>query len=58
MEVVNIFKNVGYKPKKYIKSCIIYEWRNGNRGGLKYAELAEANKEKHVFALESDVRRI
>jgi hypothetical protein len=26
---------------------------NGNRGGIKYGELAIANKEKHIFALES-----
>jgi hypothetical protein len=27
---------------------------NGLRGGTKYAEVAETNKEKHIFALESD----
>jgi hypothetical protein len=27
---------------------------NGGRGGDKYLELAKLNKEKHVFALESD----
>jgi hypothetical protein len=26
---------------------------NGNRGGIKYGELATANKEKHIFALEN-----
>jgi hypothetical protein len=54
MEVVNIFKNVGYKPKNTLRVVLFMNEENGNRGGLKYAELAEANKEKHVFALESD----
>ena len=27
---------------------------NGGRGGKKYEELAQANKENHIFALESD----
>jgi hypothetical protein len=54
MEVVNIFKNIGYKPKNTLRVVLFMNEENGNRGGIKYAELAEANKEKHVFALESD----
>jgi hypothetical protein len=52
--VVNIFKNVGYKPKNTLRVVLFMNEENGNRGGLKYGELAEANKEKHIFALESD----
>lgn len=54
MEVVNIFKNIGYKPKNTLRVVLFMNEENGNRGGIKYGELAVANKEKHVFALESD----
>jgi hypothetical protein len=46
----NIFKNIGYKPKKHFKSSLVYEWENGNRGGIKYGELALANKE-NIFCV-------
>lgn len=54
MEVVNTFKNIGYKPKNTLRVVLFMNEENGNRGGLKYEELAQANKEKHIFALESD----
>ena len=54
MEVVNIFKNIGYKPKNTLRVVLFMNEENGNRGGIKYGELALANKEKHIFALESD----
>ena len=54
MEVVNIFKNIGYKPKNTLRVVLFMNEENGNRGGIKYGELATKNKEKHVFALESD----
>ena len=54
MEVVNILKNIGYKPKNTLRVVLFMNEENGNRGGLKYEELAQANKEKHIFALESD----
>jgi hypothetical protein len=54
MEVVNIFKNVGYKPKNTLRVVLFMNEENGLRGGLKYEELAKANKENHIFALESD----
>ncbi|MNQ08771.1 Bacterial leucyl aminopeptidase precursor [compost metagenome] len=54
MEVANIFKNIGYKPKNTIRVVLFMNEENGGRGGDKYEELAQANKENHIFALESD----
>jgi hypothetical protein len=54
MEVANIFKNIGYKPKNTVRVVLFMNEENGGRGGKKYEELAQANKENHIFALESD----
>tara|TARA_R110000868_G_scaffold107275_2_gene293496 strand:+ start:13196 stop:14575 length:1380 start_codon:yes stop_codon:yes gene_type:complete len=54
MEVANIFKNLGYKPKNTIRVVLFMNEENGLRGGNKYQELAQKNKENHIFALESD----
>jgi hypothetical protein len=54
MEVVNIFKNLGYKPKNTIRVVLFMNEENGLRGGNKYEELSLVNKENHIFALESD----
>jgi hypothetical protein len=54
MEVLNIFKNIGYKPKNTFRVVLFINEENGGRGGKKYQELAQANKENHIFAMESD----
>lgn len=54
MEVLNIFKNLGYKPKNTIRVVLFMNEENGGRGGDKYEELSQKNKENHIFALESD----
>jgi hypothetical protein len=54
MEVVRMFKNLGYKPKNTLRVVLFMNEENGGRGGDKYNELAQQNKEQHVFALESD----
>lgn len=54
MEVLNLFKNTGYAPKRTIRVVLFMNEENGLRGGTKYAEVAEASNEKHIFALESD----
>jgi hypothetical protein len=54
MEVLRVLKALNYKPKKTIRFVLFANEENGLRGGQKYAEQAKANKEKHVFALESD----
>ena len=54
MEVLNIFKNIGYKPKNTIRAVLFMNEENGGRGGKKYEELSKVNNENHIFALESD----
>lgn len=54
MEVLRLFKEVGYKPKHSIRAVLFMNEENGLRGGEKYAEEAKRKKEKHLFALESD----
>lgn len=54
MEVINIFKNLGYKPKNTLRVVLFMNEENGGKGGKKYEELAQANHENHIFALESD----
>ena len=54
IEVLRILKAAGIKPKRTIRAVMFMNEENGGRGGEKYLELAEKNKEQHVFALESD----
>ncbi len=54
IEVLRALKATGIKPKHTIRAVMFMNEENGGRGGDKYLELAKANKEKHVFALESD----
>ena len=54
IEVLRILKTMGYKPKRTIRAVMFMNEENGLRGGLKYAELAARNKEKHIAAIESD----
>jgi hypothetical protein len=54
MEVLNIMKTLNYKPKNTLRVVLFMNEENGGRGGKKYAELAQSNKENHIFALESD----
>ena len=54
IEVLRVFKALGYKPKRTIRVVLFANEENGLRGGNKYAEEAKAKNEKHYFALESD----
>jgi len=54
IEVLRAIKASGVRPKRTIHAVLFMNEENGGRGGAKYLELAKANKEKHVFALESD----
>lgn len=54
IEVLRIMRELGYKPKHSIRAVMFMNEENGSRGGIKYAELAKANNEKHIAALESD----
>ena len=54
MAVLEIFKKLNYKPKNTIRAVLFMNEENGVKGGLKYEELSNNNKENHIFALESD----
>jgi carboxypeptidase Q len=54
IEVLRAIKAVGIQPKRTIRAVMFMNEENGGRGGEKYLELAEKNKETHLFALESD----
>jgi len=54
MEVIRIFKSLGYKPNRTIRVVLFMNEENGLRGGNKYAEIAREKNENHFFALESD----
>lgn len=54
IEVLRIFKAIGYKPKRTIRAVMFMNEENGLRGGTQYAALAKSNKEKHIAAIESD----
>lgn len=54
IEVLRIFKAIGYKPKNTIRAVMYMNEENGLRGGIEYAKQVELKKEKHVAAMESD----
>jgi hypothetical protein len=54
MEVLRTMKALNYHPKHTIRFVLFANEENGGKGGLKYAELAKLNNEKHILALESD----
>jgi carboxypeptidase Q len=54
IEVLRAIKATGIKPKRTVRAVMFMNEENGGRGGDKYLELAKANKEQHIFALESD----
>ncbi|MFI5162205.1 MAG: M20/M25/M40 family metallo-hydrolase [Sphingobacteriales bacterium] len=54
VEAVRILKALGYHPKNTIRAVFFMNEENGDKGGIKYAELAAQNKEVHLAAIESD----
>jgi len=54
IEVIRALRAAGYRPKRTIRAVMFMNEENGLKGAQKYAELAELNKEKHIFAIESD----
>ncbi len=54
MEVLKLFKMVGYQPKRTIRAVAFMNEENGMKGGLEYAAQGKAKGEKHIAALESD----
>jgi hypothetical protein len=54
IEVLRIFKVMGYKPKRTIRAVMFMNEENGLRGGREYAAQAKAKNENHIAAIESD----
>ncbi len=54
IEAVRILKASGYKPKHTIRCVLFMNEENGNRGGQRYAFMADSLNEKHIAAIESD----
>lgn len=54
IEVLRLFKAMGYKPKRTVRAVLFMNEENGLRGGTEYARQALVKKEKHLAAMESD----
>lgn len=54
MEVLRIFRAIGYQPQHSIRVVLFVNEENGNRGGEMYAAQAKAAGEVHYAAVESD----
>lgn len=54
IEVLRLMKALQIKPKRTIRAVMFMNEENGLRGGRKYAEVALANNENHLAAVESD----
>lgn len=54
MEVLHLFKKLGYKPLRTIRCVLFQNEENGLAGGKTYAEISNAKKEFHLAAIESD----
>ncbi len=54
IELLSLFKTLGIKPKHSIRAVAFMNEENGLAGSRAYAGFAEANKEKHLAALETD----
>lgn len=54
IEVMRLFKAVGYQPRHTIRVVLFTNEENGTRGATAYSAAAGARKEVHLLALESD----
>jgi len=54
IDVLRLFKEVGYQPKHTIRAIMYMNEENGLAGGKAYGEYAKNSTEKHIVALESD----
>lgn len=51
IEILRVFKTLGYQPKRTIRIVLFANEENGLRGGTKYAEEAKLKKENHIMAM-------
>jgi len=54
MEVISLFRQINYKPRRTIRCVLFMNEENGSKGAREYAEQALKKNEKHVVAIESD----
>lgn len=54
MDVLQVFKRLGYRPRHTIRCVLFMNEENGLRGGTAYAEAAQRKGEPHLAAIESD----
>lgn len=54
MELLRVFREVGYQPRRTIRVVSFMNEENGGRGGEAYAAESKLKNWKHVAALESD----
>lgn len=54
IEVVNLIKKIGLKPRRTIRAVMFMNEENGNRGGKTYPLAPERSGEKHIAMIESD----
>ena len=54
IEVLRLYKALGWTPKRTIRAVMWMNEENGLRGGREYARVAKEKGEKHIAALESD----
>jgi hypothetical protein len=54
IEVIRTLKQIGVRPQRTIRAVMFMNEENGSRGAKAYLQAAKDNKEKHIFALESD----
>jgi hypothetical protein len=54
MEVLRLYTTLGIRTKRTVRAVMFMDEEIAQRGGKKYAEMAEKNHENHYVALESD----
>jgi carboxypeptidase Q len=54
IEVLRLYKQLGWTPKRTIRAVMWMNEENGLRGGQEYAKIAKEKGEKHIAAVESD----
>lgn len=54
IEVISLFRQLNYKPRRTIRCVLFMNEENGSKGARVYADEAHKKKEKHLIALESD----
>ena len=54
IEVLRIFRAIGFKPRHTVRCVLFVNEENGTRGATAYASAAKGSTEKHLFAVETD----